>query len=163
MADEWSTKQFCHSLAFVCQNSPPSMDVGRITQTKHSQKEALYFHMSLLPEMAHDQIGKAQVKVYTEQLWIFFDPLCVGLSWNQAKHFLQTPERGFRVAPSGRNRLLQEDDVLAESFSSCPQGPNAFMESDGLHERVRCCHILLHYNCSDITHVYLIYLLAYKQ
>lgn len=45
MADEWCTKRLFHSLAFVCQNSPPSMDVGRITQTKHYQKEALYFHM----------------------------------------------------------------------------------------------------------------------
>lgn len=37
------------------------------------------------PELSHDLIGKAQVKVYTKLVWICFDPLWAGWTWTLAK------------------------------------------------------------------------------
>lgn len=83
------TKWVCHSLVFVRLSSSPSMDMAVC-----AHKEALSFHPdsrtrsvceSLLPQLSHDLIGKAQVKVYTKLLWIGFDPLWAGWSWTLAK------------------------------------------------------------------------------
>lgn len=44
MAGYWYTKRVHHSLFFVCPDSSPSMDGGRIIHTKHTHKEALSSH-----------------------------------------------------------------------------------------------------------------------
>lgn len=135
---------------------------------------------SLLPELSHDLIGKAQVKVYTKLLWISFDPLWAGWSWTLAKRNLtqareldwEGPDWHLVVEISDcRQRLL----VLSMFFTS-PQGPwcNTSIDSDGerLHERVRnyyiyCnntfCHLACRWYLKEFTQCVNRLLNYYKQ
>lgn len=153
MGGYWYTKQVCHSMVFVCMNSPPSMDV-EVSYTQNTHIKKLFLSIpdsctlsvceSLLPELSHDLIGKAQVKVYTKLLWICFDPLWAGCRWTLANHNLtqtsgldsEGPDWHLVVDISDCRQRLQ---VLSMFFTS-PQGPwcNTSIDSDGerLHERV---------------------------
>ena len=99
---------------------------------------------SPLPELSHDLIGEAQVKVYTKLLWVCCDPLWAGCSWTPAKRNLtQRPDE--KVHTDTRWwRGVTAGPVLNMCFTS-PQGPwNTSIDSDGerLHERVRYYYTL---------------------